>query len=325
MNIAEISKMISDEIIKQDLNIKDISNDTGLTYNPLYRFLKGEVLQPKVKLVITLFTYLKISNDKIATILSIPKEGELMINDKHFYSDESNKNIESLIKVKMILMGIKNKELALQIGVSPSYLSRILSVPDSSNLKVIIRICQLLHISYDEMLWCYGYYDDYPEIVSVLPTNNYPEVDSFYKKCTENCNILKPIKCLKKSYPDMINRFILISFNEDRNGYLLSSKYCTYELAVLLRECIKRMEKTKGTGSIRLYKENSNLSTRQYLELGSSLHSFPPGEFADKMRQSEVVTLFPFLYVMLRDIEKIEKKESETKKENETKIENDDV
>lgn len=318
MDVINVSRKLMNEVELKNLNIRDISNDTGISYNPLYRFLKGAIEQPKVNIVMTLIDYLKISPKRGAEILGIDLKNDYLVTDSQFYNDQSNRTVESLIKEKMQKLGIKNKDLALRVDVSPSYLSRILSTSNSSNLSIILDLCKEIHVGFEELQWCYNLIPEYPLAIAYGLSLEDSEVNESYN-CNNGC-VISPIKALKRLHPNSVGRFLVITFNTYSanniiKGYMLSSEYCTFEIGVLVRDCVKYMENLTNVdeGTIDLFQKDSDLSARKYLEIGSSLHVYSPLEFCDKMKQLNAVDRFPVLYCILKHIDFHERKELNSK------------
>ncbi len=57
-------------------------------------------------------------------------------------ADPETKRLVSLIKVTLRILGLSNREVARRLGMSPSYLSKLLSGAADIRLDHVVRICK---------------------------------------------------------------------------------------------------------------------------------------------------------------------------------------
>jgi transcriptional regulator with XRE-family HTH domain len=66
-------------------------------------------------------------------------------------ADPETKRLVNLIKVTLRILGLSNREVARRLGLSPSYLSKLLSGVADIRLDHVIRICKAAEIEPAEL------------------------------------------------------------------------------------------------------------------------------------------------------------------------------
>jgi|GEM_PF-4168453 len=279
--IDKINKIIDEKKLSDSFLEEALSTAVGREnqYRQLKRFLSTGNKKIEFRLLAYLIEFLEVDNGEVNKLLNINVDDYNFLDRSEI---ETVKNFKDLIEIKR-----KKKNYTIKKLISETDLtSYTYSKPkwDNISISVVVALCQLLCISYDELLWGLGIKKIYPKI---------------------QYNSLSTQKYLNNTPIDTLEECVVISFEEGKEIYLLSTNYLTQEIGVLFRNYIDEIYSLDRISTIKFYKVNGD----RLNEIFRNIHKatcMRPEYLLEELLKLESLEEFSLLYALMNNIIELE-------------------